>query len=57
MMEAFALRLFSSRVVKLENPDHDTIADLYNKTPKATVTAFKEPEEKLLEKEYFLWEP
>jgi Gliding motility associated protein GldN len=57
MTEAFALRLFSSRVVKLENPDDNTIAALYNKTPKATVTAFEKPEEKLLEKEYFLWEP
>jgi len=57
MTEAFALRLFSSRIVKLENPDDNTIADLYNKTPKAAVIASKELEEKLLEKEYFLWEP
>lgn len=36
MTEVFALRLFSSGVIKLENPDDNTIADLYNKTPQAT---------------------
>jgi gliding motility associated protien GldN len=57
MTEAFALRLFSSRIIKLENPDDNTIADLYNTTPKAAVLASKDLEERLLEKEYFLWEP
>jgi gliding motility associated protien GldN len=57
MTEAFEFRLFSSRIIKLENPDNDTIADLYNKTPQAAVLAAKELEEKLLEKEYFLWAP
>ncbi len=57
MTEAFALRLFSSRIVKIENPDDNTVADIYNKTPKAAVIASKELEEELLEKEYFLWEP
>lgn len=57
MTEAFALRLFSSRIVKIENTDDNTIADIYNKTPKAAVIASKELEEELLEKEYFLWEP
>lgn len=57
MTEAFELRLFSSRIVKLENPDDNTIADIYNKTPKAAAIASKELEEKLLEEEYFLWEP
>ena len=57
MTEAFALRLFSSRIVKVENPDDDTIADIYNKTPKSAIIASKELEEALLEKEYFFWEP
>mmetsp|Transcript_10277 Transcript_10277/g.23740 ORF Transcript_10277/g.23740 Transcript_10277/m.23740 type:complete len:285 (+) Transcript_10277:3795-4649(+) len=57
MTEAFALRLFSSRIIKIENPDDNTIADVYNKTPKAALIASKELEEGLLEKEYFLWEP
>lgn len=57
MTEAFALRLFSSSIVKLENPDDNTIADIYNKTPKASAIASKELEEALLEKEYFLWSP
>jgi gliding motility associated protien GldN len=57
MTEAFSLRLFSSRIVKLENPDDNMIADLYNETPKAAVLASKDLEERLLEKEYFLWEP
>jgi len=57
MTEAFALRLFSSRIVKIENPDDSTIADIYNQTPKAAVIASKALEEKLLEQEHFLWEP
>jgi|LakMenE01Jun11ns_1017448.scaffolds.fasta_scaffold9870582_2 gliding motility associated protien GldN len=57
MTEAFALRLFSSRIVKLENPDDNTIADLYNSTPKEASLASRDLEERLLEKEYFLWEP
>lgn len=57
MTEAFALRLFSSRIVKLENPDDNTVADIYNTTPKAAAIASKELEETLLEKEYFLWSP
>lgn len=57
MTEAFELRLFSSRIYKMENPDDNTIADIYNKTPKAHLEASKKLEEKLLEEEYFLWEP
>lgn len=57
MTEAFEQRLFSSRIVKLENPDDNTIADIYNKTPRAAAMASQELEEKLLEEEYFLWTP
>ena len=57
MTAAFELRLFSSIPVKLENPDDHTLADIYNKTPKAAALAAKTLEEKLLEEEYFLWEP
>lgn len=57
LTEAFELRLFSSRIIKLENPDDSTIADIYGKGPKAAAIASKELEEKLLEEEYFLWAP
>ena len=57
MTEAISLRLFSSRITKLENPNDNTIADIYDKTPKAAIIASKELEEKLLEEEYFLWKP
>lgn len=54
--EAFELRLFSSGIVKLENPEDKTIADIYGDTPKAAALAAKELQERLLEEEYFLWE-
>jgi hypothetical protein len=57
MTKAFVPRLSSCRIPRLENPDDNTIADLYNKTPKAAAIASKKLEEKLLEQEYFLWEP
>lgn len=57
MTEAFEQRLFSSRIVKLENPDNSTLADIYNKTPKEAARASRELEEELIEEEYFLWNP
>ncbi|XWN35499.1 MAG: gliding motility protein GldN [Roseivirga sp.] len=56
MTTAFEKRLFLSRITKVENPDNLTLADIY-KTPEAEAQASKKMEEKLLEKEYFLWAP
>ncbi len=56
LTEAFALRAFSSRLIKLENPDDATLEDIYNKTPQEALIAAKRLEEKLLEDSYFLWE-
>ena len=57
LTEAFEQRLFSARIVKLENPDDSTIADIYNKNPKDAARASKALEEELLEQEQFLWKP
>ncbi len=57
LTEAFELRLFSSKIIKLENPDDSTIASIYDNSPKGAAIASKELEEKLLEEEYFLWAP
>jgi gliding motility associated protien GldN len=56
MTEAIELRLFDSRIVKIENPDNLTVEDIYNKTPKASLQASKEIEEQLIELDWFLWE-
>lgn len=56
MTEAIELRLFDSRIVKVENPDNLTVDDIYNKTPNASLQASKQLEEELIELDYFLWE-
>lgn len=56
MTEAIELRLFDSRIVKIENPDNLTVDDIYNKTPKASLQASKKIEEELIELDWFLWE-
>lgn len=56
MTEAIELRLFDSRIIKIENPDNLTVEDIYNKTPKASLQASKQLEEELIELDYFLWE-
>lgn len=53
---AFELRLFGSRIVKVENPDDATVDDIYNKTPREGIMASQQLEEELIELEYFLWE-
>jgi gliding motility associated protien GldN len=57
MTEAFDLRRFSSKIIKIENPDDNAVSDIYNDSPKASIKASKQLEEELLEKEYFMWEP
>lgn len=56
MTEAIELRLFDSRIIKIENPDNLTVEDIYNKTPKSSLQASKQLEEELIELDYFLWE-
>ena len=51
--DAFTLRLFSSRIVKVENPAGARLEDIYKDPRKAS----EEWERRLLEEEYFLWEP
>ena len=56
LTEAFELRLFGSRIVKVENPDDSNVDDIYNKTPQSGLMASQQLEEELIELEYFLWE-
>ena len=56
LTEAIELRLFDSRIVKIENPDDLTVDDIYNKGPKESLQASQELEEELIELEQFLWE-
>lgn len=56
LTEAFKLRLFGSRIVKVENPYNATVDDIYQKTPGAGIMASQQLEEELIELEYFLYE-
>jgi gliding motility associated protien GldN len=56
LTEAIELRLFDSRIVKIENPDDRTVEDIYNKTPREHLYASQKLEEQLIELEQFLWE-
>jgi len=51
--DAFTLRLFSSKLVKVENPAGARLEDIYEDPRKAS----EEWERKLQEEECFLWEP
>ncbi len=51
--EAFDLRLFSARIVKMENPDNATVEDIYGDK---ALMASQWLEEQLLELEHNLWE-
>jgi gliding motility associated protien GldN len=54
--EAFELRQFDGRIVKVENPDDANVDDIYNKTPQSGLMASEQIKEELIELEYFLWE-
>ena len=56
LADAFMLRLFSARLIKVSNPEDDYIADIYNRTPKDGLIASQRIEEELLELEHELWE-
>lgn len=56
LADAFALRLFNGRIIKVANPDDNMIVDVYNKSPKEALMASQWIEMELLEKEHELWE-
>ncbi|MCZ6692643.1 MAG: gliding motility protein GldN [Bacteroidetes bacterium] len=56
LADAFDLRLFSSRIIKVENPDDNFIVDVYSKSPKEGVMASQWYEDDLIQYEHDLWE-
>lgn len=55
--DAFKLRFFYGPIVKIENPDNETIAEMYGNQPYPERIWAREWEEmKLMEKEHNLWE-
>jgi len=55
LADAFALRLFDARIVKVANPDDNMIIDIYNETPREGIMASQWLEYQLMEKEHELW--
>jgi len=56
LADAFLLRLFSARLIKVSNPEDSYIADIYNTNPKDGLIASQRIEQELLELEHELWE-
>lgn len=56
LADAFLLRLFSSRIIKVENPDNLQIIDIYGGNPKDGLYASQQMEYRLMEYEHDLWE-
>jgi gliding motility associated protien GldN len=56
LADAFMLRLFSARLIKVANPEDSYIADIYNTSPKEGLIASQRIEEELLQLEHELWE-
>lgn len=56
LADAFLLRLFSARIIKVENPQNLEIIDLYGSDPQKGLYASQEMEHKLMEYEHGLWE-
>ena len=56
LADAFLLRLFSARLIKVANPEDSYIADIYNTSPKDGLIASQRIEQELLELEHELWE-
>ena len=56
LADAFLLRLFSARLIKVANPEDSYIADIYNTSPKEGLIASQRIEEELLQLEHELWE-
>ena len=56
LSDAFALRLFNGRIIKVGNPEDAMLVDIYNKSPKEGLMASQWIEMELLELEHELWE-
>lgn len=56
LADAFDLRLFSARIIKVENPEDNYITDVYNETPKQGVMASQWLEDEIIGYEHDLWE-
>lgn len=56
LADAFLLRLFSARLIKVANPEDSYISDIYNTSPKEGLIASQRIEQELLELEHELWE-
>lgn len=54
--DAFALRLFNARIIKVSNPDDAYLTDIYNKNEKEGIMASQWIENELMEFEHELWE-
>lgn len=55
LADAFALRLFSARIVKVANPQDNMIIDIYDESAKQGIMASQWIEYELMEKEHELW--
>ncbi|WP_296619497.1 gliding motility protein GldN [Marivirga sp.] len=55
LADAFALRLFNGRIVKVANPNDNMIIDIYSESPKQGIMASQWIEYQLMEKEHELW--
>lgn len=56
LADAFELRLFSSYIIKVSNPNDDYLVDIYGGDPKTGIMASQWKEFELLEYEHNLWE-
>ena len=56
MTDAFLLRLFSSSITKIANPNDDRLVDIYSKDKKRAALASQEAEYHLIDFESQLWE-
>lgn len=56
LSDAFDLRLFSARIVKVGNPQDQFLVDIYNESPKEGILASIREEQALMEWEHNLWE-
>lgn len=56
LADAFTLRLFHARIIKVENPDDQYIVDIYNKSPRQGLMASQWMEDEIIQFEHDLWE-
>jgi gliding motility associated protien GldN len=56
LADAFDLRLFNARLIKVENPEDNFIVDIYDESPAQGIMASKWMENEIIEYEHNLWE-